>query len=320
MSKDRWAATAVPGIRRAMVRGLARESDRMDALAARAATIDRQGEADSLTVGAASVRQLAGSLDMADLFWVTRPMAQVAMDASHDVPGVDWVDIPSPHGMMLFSDHLPAVALPEPVTLRTDHGMVDSDDPIPVDAIAWRHAGVGRLTIEMLVRTTRLPAPIHGVDVPLTAFGTMTAPVPVMLDGMELAVPDDQGELRRVPGSPRQLSAVVAFLSACWVLMMTPTVAERKSLDGRWGGRATGQSRPGDLVTAVDLRPLRYVRTDTDSSGRQLTTRHIVRGHWTHQPFGHERARRRLQWIAPYVRGPEGAPLVQTEKVMVWRR
>ena len=59
------------------------------------------------------------------------------------------------------------------------------------------------------------------------------------------------------------------------------------------------------LDDVVDMRPMRQVHTTTDATGRRLTTRHVVRGHWTHQPYGPKRSLRRLQWVAPFIRGPE---------------
>lgn len=50
-----------------------------------------------------------------------------------------------------------------------------------------------------------------------------------------------------------------------------------------------------------------------------LTHRFIVRGHWTHQVCGPKRAQRRVQWIAPFVKGPSGAPLVVRETVRIWK-
>lgn len=38
------------------------------------------------------------------------------------------------------------------------------------------------------------------------------------------------------------------------------------------------------------------------------------------QPHGPERALRRQQWIPAYIKGPDGAPLLATERVNVWRR
>ena len=104
--------------------------------------------------------------------------------------------------------------------------------------------------------------------------------------------------------------------------MMTPTVAERRSLDGRTGVGATPQTPASEAVTIIDLRPLRHVETERDDrTGRRLTVRHLVRGHWTNQAHGPDRALRRLQWIAPYIKGPTNAPLKTSEdRVMVWRR
>lgn len=45
----------------------------------------------------------------------------------------------------------------------------------------------------------------------------------------------------------------------------------------------------------------------------------LVRGHWRNVPYGQGRALRRHQWIMPYVKGPEGAPLVNRPVVKTWR-
>jgi len=70
-------------------------------------------------------------------------------------------------------------------------------------------------------------------------------------------------------------------------------------------------------VTVIDLHPQRRrlittpAKPDGDPAGdgprRRLTTRHVVRGHWTHQPHGPQRALRRLQWVDDYIRGPQDA-------------
>lgn len=45
----------------------------------------------------------------------------------------------------------------------------------------------------------------------------------------------------------------------------------------------------------------------------------LVRGHWRNVPYGQGRALRRHQWIMPYVKGPEGAPVVNRPLVKTWR-
>ena len=85
----------------------------------------------------------------------------------------------------------------------------------------------------------------------------------------------------------------------------------------------TDRARPADLVTTIDLRPLRHApETNQPSSdpGREYRHRWIVRGHWTHQPHGPRNSLRKLTYRAPYIKGPPDAPLLATQKVMVWRR
>ncbi len=55
----------------------------------------------------------------------------------------------------------------------------------------------------------------------------------------------------------------------------------------------------------------------SSSSPEDRTYRHrwIVSGHWRSQPYGEGMKLRRPVYIAPYVKGPEGAPLLHGEKV-----
>lgn len=38
------------------------------------------------------------------------------------------------------------------------------------------------------------------------------------------------------------------------------------------------------------------------------------------QPYGPGQSLRRQTWVPSHVKGPQGAPLLSTEKVNVWRR
>lgn len=86
----------------------------------------------------------------------------------------------------------------------------------------------------------------------------------------------------------------------------------------RAGERADGKYR------VVTLRTLR----DADAGGveggdgekRTHDHRWIVEGHWRRQPYGPGRTLRRLQYINPYVKGPEDRPLKVRETIHAWRR
>lgn len=45
------------------------------------------------------------------------------------------------------------------------------------------------------------------------------------------------------------------------------------------------------------------------------THRFLVAGHWKHQHYGPRNSLKKLIWVAPYVKGPEGAPLVARDRV-----
>lgn len=57
-----------------------------------------------------------------------------------------------------------------------------------------------------------------------------------------------------------------------------------------------------------------------EGSGRSYMHRWLVRGHWRKQACGPGRVERKPIWIAPHIKGPEGAPLLAGEKVYAWVR
>lgn len=72
-------------------------------------------------------------------------------------------------------------------------------------------------------------------------------------------------------------------------------------------------------VRVVDLRrSVSQGITDVEQAERTYRNRWIVRGHWRSQAHGPGRALRRRVYIAPHVKGPEGAPLLQREAVYRW--
>ena len=169
-------------------------------------------------------------------------------------------------------------------------GTREHTEPISVDALAWTTIGTS-VRVVLMTRTKRLPAPLHGTDSPLSVVESMAVPARMDFEGMEARQVRPGGVMGQLsPERVRPMLRVASWLSAAWVLMATPTVAEPRPMDGRWGGPVTGQTRPRDRVTVVDMRPMRQVHTTTDATGRRLTTRHVVRGHWTHQPYGPKRS------------------------------
>jgi hypothetical protein len=83
---------------------------------------------------------------------------------------------------------------------------------------------------------------------------------------------------------------------------------------------------PDPEVTTVDLRRL-YVPQDQDATSdgdgqRRYRHRWVVSGHWRRYKSDRysDETRAQAQWIPSYTKGPDGAPLLSTERVNVWRR
>mgnify|MGYP001690460474 CR=1 FL=1 len=335
-----WSPPLVAAMARSLAREERREAGRLTALADRARRINETGYAAEFDQASAATAAVAATVEAAALYWVATPMARLTMDASQDVPTINGADAPAQAGLMVMAEPLPAwdttviggLALRDGA--RTD---VPHNEAVPVDALTWNldphPSGVKALTIELMCRPTRLPLPLleHQSNwlVPFTRLRTL---IPASLDTAQAVGPDG------APVDPAHVG-VMAWLQAAWTLMSTPSLTETTVVAGTGKPRTTrpsdaagrGHGDPaGDGVTVIDLHPQRRKlittpdKPDNEDDGgrprRRLTTRHVVRGHWTHQPHGPQRALRRLQWVDDYIRGPQDAPLTTRTHVWAWRR
>ena len=332
-----WSPPLVAAMARSLAREGRREAGRLTALADRARCINEAGYAAEFDQASTATAEAAATVEAADLFWVAAPMARLAMDASQDVPAINGTDAPAQAGLMVMAEPLPAwdtsaiggLALRDGA--RTD---IPHNEAVPVDALTWNlephPSGVRALTIELMCRPTRLPLPLLGHQssmlVPFTRLRTL---IPASLDSAQAVGPDG------APVDPAHVG-VMAWLQAAWTLMATPNLTQITVVAGTGKPRTTrtndatgrGHDSPADDdgVTVIDLHPQRRKLITTpdgddasDDSRRRLTTRHVVRGHWTHQPHGPQKSLRRLQWIDDYIRGPQDAPLTTRTHVWAWR-
>lgn len=248
---------------------------------------------------------LALHLSQASLYWVKADMAALAVAAGSQLDATDWgVDArPSDAGLILFQDGI---------------GELDSMGvPIPVDAIAWGRLGSACLAWLLVLRRTIVER-------------TKNAPFILDQDSIPPLVPVLSYAMRTgSPEAPKELGegrTVLTTLSAAWSLMQQPTLVDRQAERAEKSMRRA-YARAGRVdpeITVVDLRRA-YVPDDRDpdvglATGQHYRHRFVVSGHWRNQAHGPERSLRRRQWIPSYMKGPDGAPLLVTEKVNVWRR
>lgn len=119
--------------------------------------------------------------------------------------------------------------------------------------------------------------------------------------GVEIEAPE---EAERVAGA---LAAVVVNAALFPVF-----VSSRKT--PRYDGERKRRTPPS--VVTIRLRP-RINPDASEAEAREYRHRWEVRGHWRLQACGPNRSERRRIWVEPHVKGPDGAPMLEHEKLYV---
>lgn len=253
---------------------------------------------------------LAMHLSQAEFYWAKADMVALAVAAGEQLLETNW-DItvrPSAAGLIYFQGGV---------------GMRDCGlGQLPIDAAVWGSVA-GRCHVWFMVDRRRLAEAAKGLTDAaarmLPDAGNILERTPPLMPVSALWRPLDE------PTGRGDTDALMFTLNAAWLLMQQPTLldrtSERPERSQRQAYARTGRSIPE--VSVIDLRRA-YVPQDRDpdagGDGRTYRHRWVVSGHWRNQAHGPERTLRRRQWIPSYVKGPDGAPLLVTEKVNVWRR
>lgn len=247
---------------------------------------------------AASVAADRDALQHAELFYVTPDMAELIVVAAASLPRFTLApeDVPTPHGVVYFVDPVVDVEV--------------SGKPVHVAAIVWTTVGGGLQVTTCLRRDHAfLPAEQDLMRLsfpPIMPFGSCL--IPVSTDGTE------SGFSTAEPGG-----TMMASLKTLWLLMRQPvTDVTTAPLDRATRRRYQREHGKPPTVRVIALRRSGGGPGDGQSD-RQWRHRWMVRGHWRMQPYGAGRELVRPVWIAPYVKGPEGAPLLGGEKVYLVR-
>lgn len=155
--------------------------------------------------------------------------------------------------------------------------------------------------------------------------------------GTVLGIPERPGEVPRVPAGGRFALAGSDVAEACMRLVEATFLLMGDSSLTAIGAEAVTpkvrrkhgkrRSAPGATVRTVQISPTlrkQAVRSSEAQGGqedREEWYRHqfVVRGHWRNVAYGEGRSKRRLRWIMPFLKGPEGTPVIRRPLVRVWR-
>lgn len=228
----------------------------------------------------------------ATLWWVRPDMARLAWDASKTLPENTRLleAIPAPKGIIIW----------------------EGDPLLTGLLVVAEYEDIQRVT------------PIQGATWEVTARGVEV--------GTLIYDPPDADELSHMPYSTYlyigQLKKdLEAYLTATFLLATQPRIGQITRRDPTPRRRRHSPPDPGDITTGVNLVALREnaarLPTEEPDEGEKkwgLSVRFMVRGHWRNQACGEKLGQHRPVYVAPYLKGPEDAPLKSSETVFVWRR
>lgn len=223
-------------------------------------------------------------LSGAELYWVSASMADLAETGARTVSSfpLQEEDLPSPHGLLIFERPITAMREAQQGQALTS-----------MSGILWgsMHTSDWTGVTAFPLRSTSF-LPVSEVSVPLGCH---------------------------VRGGRETAPTFYYAMQTCWLLMqqtlavettVEPDRAARKRL--KRAGREPG------AVRVIELRRPQGGGGAGDGD-RDYHHRWVVRGHWRQQWFPKREVHRPV-WIAPHIKGPEGAPLIGGDKVYAWKR
>lgn len=272
------------------------------------------------------------------LWWIAADMVDLIDHAAQDLPPVDYHDglCPADPAFVVFERPL------------TGHDAQNPEATISVDALSWstsrglapsgpglpRRPGItvmaySRATPDEVFDPANYPEQMDlaermGLPMPPRPVNATDSWVP--LGRTDWATGADWDE-PIVPGLPETAHASMAedrrWLAAMWALASQRNVVD---LSDQHAARPTARRAQRaryrtSTVTVVNLRRSLYEGAEREPvdtpSGRTYRVRWPVKGHWRNQAYGPGRAYRRPTYIAPFIKGPLGAPLKQGATVHV---
>ena len=266
-------------------------------------------------------------LESADLYFVSSPMVQLARVAAEAMPELTVMpeDLPSEHGFIFFQEPIGTVDYGEEMGLTQRSPIVGASWGIWHDAPAqWPHGGIWVTWYadrDAMVRASGMTASqerlVRGRRSRLIQDNG--SQIPFYPEPLPVSTSDGVQSYREAIEDGRSLLEWVGILKTVWVLMgQTVASVEAAKYDRAARRRIQQKGKEPPPVRVISLR--RPVGASAEGeSDREYHHQWIVKGHWRQQYYP-SRGVHRPVWIAPHIKGPEGAPMLGGEKVYAWTR
>ncbi|MCA1695449.1 MAG: hypothetical protein LC749_12340 [Actinobacteria bacterium] len=296
--------------------------------------------------GAANINALRNAMGEAEAFHVSPDLTTLVAYAASQLCEVDRIDralAPTRSGLARFEGGLPFTDVrgknlriswigwgPVLAQFRSRH---DAGEPWEITATwMWNDHreepdDVARDIIEMFS-----PEDVAKVDRSMGRWGFIGAGV--LIDNARLGpawVTPDETKAEEViaeGGVPQEFTNVMRLIHAFFLLLGQTVTSSRTEVPDRARRRRAEKAKLPARVTVVSLRNTETTHAPGESLV-EWSHRWVVRGFWRWQVCGpdHDIAQelapgkwRARMWIAPYVKGPAGKPLIISEKVYAVHR
>lgn len=276
-------------------------------------------------------KQWATSLEAAELFWVARDMLQIAEVAAESLPAftIEAEDIPAPHGVLVWEGTLHTIA---GFSWQVVGGSVHLNALVPRQLAAERLAGFvlkqresERIRIDHLIPVRRASTEAAKQSLiqermesgsRAELWSDVELPIPL---GREIDPESIRCSTAMADDLDRKIGVLLPTIAMSLWLLMDQTLASREMIRPSRHGMKRIARLDAALLTETRYVTLRRKAVNPsygDGEGTQRSHRWWTRGHWRKVPYGPGRSRRRPTWIAPYISGPDGAPILDPDKLV----
>lgn len=287
-----------------------------------------------------AVKILANSVRAAEVYRVSPDMSSMVQYAASQLDETDLIDIslpPTQCGIVRFDQPLPVKEIRGktmlinwlvwgPMKIASKHG---EESGVAVWAFNDTLSTPDDTHREMLAQAAAHGGPAaEWYDSFVGRFATIG--IDLMADGHPLGAhlqPPSARQMREVLDEgvePGPGTNTMRYVHALWLLLnQTITKVEDERAERPARRRAEKASLPS-AVTVIRLRrEVAAMDRHPSESAVEWQHRWITRGHWRWQHVGEhypgavetEKGYRARIWINPFIKGPEGAPIKQSEKV-----
>lgn len=251
-------------------------------------------------------------LGLGDLYYVNEDMVALARTAATSMPefSINDEDLPSPAGFVVFESPLDVY----------DEGRGE----VQIVSASWgpcwgSHAKSLWVTWYTCAASVIEQAQMRGSVVHRQRVRLFIHTESILsLEGITACRASGGERMSFGERDPHSQASWLATLRTIWLLMGQSVGSVN---DARFD-RAASRRLARDGIPATRVRVITLRRAAGEGSGpsdREFHHRWIVRGHWRQQWIP-SRSVHRPTWIAPHVKGPDGAPLLGGEKVYALKR